>query len=287
MRLHTRRLLWVLSFVVATTLAGCAAVPRETQIVLAPGGPRPVAAHIANYQDAGAAIVSVMTEDLQISVPRTSFTLYFYPYREAFAQGLAEKFATDPTQARDIANFALGRLRQTRASKQLLVNEEILERQSWTERIHFLAHELTHIVQYEVANRSPAGDQWLREGMADWVAFRVLESLGLDTFGRRKNQQIARVRREKERKPLPSLSQLITSQDWDTLSARHGGVIVYGQAFLATDFLMQRRGLSSVIEYFRRFTQSQNRLQNFQAAFGEELSTFEREFTTYLERLLG
>jgi hypothetical protein len=286
MRLNTRRLMGVL-IVVATALAGCAAVPRESQIVLAPGELRPVAAHIVNYQDAVTAIVSVMTEDLQISVPRTSFTLYFYPYREAFAQGLTEKFDTDPPQARDIANFALGRIRQTRESKQLLVNEEILERQSWTERIHFLAHELTHIVQYELANRTPAGDQWLREGMADWVAFRVLESLGLDTFGRRQQQQIARVKREKGRHTLPAISQLVTSRDWDTLSAKHGGGLVYGQAFLATDFLMQRQGLSSVIEYFRRFTQSRNRLQNFRAAFGEELSAFEHEFATDLERRLG
>src|SRR5688572_178160 len=73
-----------LSFVVATLLAGCTVVPRETQVTVTPGVERPVIALIGNYQAAVNAIVSVMTEDLQIPLPKTSFTLYFYPYREAF-----------------------------------------------------------------------------------------------------------------------------------------------------------------------------------------------------------
>jgi hypothetical protein len=282
----TRHLMGALSLVVGMILTGCTAVPRATQLTVAPGVPRPVAAHLTNYQEAVHAIVSAMTEDLHIPVPRTSFTLYFYPYHEAFAQGLTEKFKTDPIHAQDIAKFALGRLRQTRESKQLLVNEEVLERQRWPERIHFLAHEITHIVQYELANGRPVGDQWLREGHADWVAFRVLEALGLDTFSARQKQQIARVRSAKERQALPSLSQLVTSDDWDRLSAKYGGKMVYGQAFLATAFLIQRRGLSSVLEYFRRPPPPGDRLLHFQVAFGDALSTFERDFSAYLEHLL-
>jgi len=276
-----------LCFVIATILAGCTAVPRETQLTVAPGGTRPVAANIVNYQDAVAAIVSVITDDLQIPVPSTSFTLYFYPYREAFAQGLTEKFNTDPTIARDNAKFSLGRMRQTKESKQLMVNAEILERQKWPDRIKFFAHELTHIIHYELANRTHAGDQWLKEGFADWVAYQVLQALGLDTFSSRQAQQIARVRRAKERHPLPSLSQMISLREWDTLSATHRSAFTYGQAFLATDLLIQRHGPPSVIEYFRRFTQSRDRLQNFRTAFSEELSAFESQFSAYLERLLG
>ena len=87
-----------------------------------------------HYEDAVDAIVCVMTEDLQLPVPRTSFTLYFYPYREAFAQGLTEKFNTDPTLARAIAKSALGRIRQTVEGKQFLVNEEILHGLSGLQR---------------------------------------------------------------------------------------------------------------------------------------------------------
>jgi hypothetical protein len=281
------RLMGVLILVVCTILAGCAAAPRERRLAIAPGVPRPVAAHIVDYQSAVDAIVSVITDDLQMPVPRTSFTVYFYPSREAFAQGLTYKFNTDPMLAGDIAKFAQGRIYQTKESRQLLVNGEILESQRWLDRIRFLAHEITHIVHYELANKTHAGDRWLKEGFADWVAFRVLESLGLDTFSRRRNQQIARVKRAKERQPLPALAEMVITRDWETLSSRHGGAMTYGQAFLATDFLIERRGLFSVIDYFRLFTRSNDRLRNFQAAFGKDLAAFEREFTAHLERLLN
>jgi hypothetical protein len=62
--------------------------------------------------------------------------------------------------------------------------------------------------------------------------------------------------------------------------------MTYGQAFLATDLLIERRGLFSVVDYFRHFTRSKDRLRNFQAAFGKDLAAFEREFTAHLERLL-
>jgi hypothetical protein len=275
------------SIVILTMLAGCTAVPRETQLTLTPGAPRPVTAHIANYQEAVNAVVAVMTEDLQIPVPGTSFTLYFYPYREAFAQGLTEKFNTDPALAREIAKSALGRIRQTTEGKQLLVNEEMLDQLRWPERIHVLAHELTHIVQYELAHGRLVGDLWLIEGLADWVAYRVLEALGLDTFSRRKHEKIAQVKRESEHRPLPSLSQMATVQDWDALSARYGSALPYALAFLATDLLLHQQGLSAVIDYFRRVNPSRDRFQNFQVAFDEEVSAFEREFTAYVACLLG
>jgi hypothetical protein len=287
MHCENRRWLRGFSLVILTMLAGCTAVPRETRLTLTPGAPRPVTAHIANYQEAVNAIVAVMTEDLQIPVPGTFFTLHFYPYREAFAQGLTEKFNTDPALARDIAKSALGRIRQTQEGKQLLVNEELLNQLRWPERIHVLAHELTHIVQYELAHGRLVGDLWLVEGLADWVAYRVLEVLGLDTLNRRKHEKIAQIKRESKHVPLPSLSQMATVQDWDALSARYGSALPYAQAFLATDLLIHQQGLSSVIEYFRRVSPSRDRFQNFQVAFDEELSAFEREFTTYVACLLG
>ena len=287
MACHSGFLTRGLSFVMATILAGCAVVPREAQITVTPGGERPVTARIGNYQAAVDAIVSVMTEDLQIPLPNTSFTLYFYPYREAFAQGLTEKFKTDPALAREIGKSALGRIRQTKEGKQLLVNEEILEPLNWPARIHVLAHELTHIAQYELAQGRLAGDLWFIEGFADWVAYRVLEVLGLDTFSRRRNQKIAQLKREEGHLPLPSLAQMVTVKDWDALSARYGSAIPYAQAFLATDLLIQQHGVTSVVNYFRLVSHSRDRVENFQAAFGEELLTFEGRFTAYVEHLHG
>jgi hypothetical protein len=273
-----------LGFVMATLLAGCAVVPRETLLTIVPGAPRPVAAQIANYQAAVDAIVSVMTETLQLPVPSTSFTLYFYPHRQAFAQGLTDQFNTDPTVARDIAKSALGRVRQTKDGKQLLVNEELMHSLGWPERIHVLAHEITHIVQYEIADGKLGGDLWLVEGFADWVAYQVLEALGLDTFSRRKHFKIGQVKRKHE---PPSLAQMMTVHDWQALNARYGSAIPYAQAFLATDLLIEQRGVSAVIDYFRLVPQATDLIQTFQAAFGTELSTFQHEYATYLESLGG
>ena len=273
-----------LGLVIAMILAGCTAVPREIRLAVMPGASRPVATQISNYQDAVDAIVSVMTEDLHMPVPRTSVTLYFYPYREAFAQGLTDQFNTDPTLARAIAKTALGRIRQTKEGKRFLVNDEILDALKWPERIHVLAHELTHVVQYELAEGRLAGDLWLIEGFADWVGYQVLEALGLDTFSRRKDLKIAQVGQERGRTPL---SQMITVQEWQALNARYGSAMPYAQAFLATDLLIEQRGLSAIMDYFRRMPHATDLIENFQGAFGIELSTFEREFAAYLENLLG
>jgi hypothetical protein len=273
-----------LGLMIATILVGCTTMPGETRLTVMPGAPRPVAMQIDNYQDALDAIVSVMTEDLQIPVPRTSITLYFYPDREAFAQGLTDRFNNDPILARAVAKSALGRLRQTREGKQFVVNDEILAGLRWPERIHVLAHELTHIVQYELAEGKLAGDLWLIEGSADWVAYRVLEVLGLDTMSRRKDLKIAQVRQEQERTPL---SEMITAQEWQALNSRYGSAIPYAQAFLATDMLISQRGLSAVMDYFRRVPHATDLSENFQAVFGMELSTFQQGFTAYLENLLG
>ncbi len=273
-----------LGFVIATILAGCTAVPREVRLTVMPGVSRPVVAQISNYQDATDAIVSVMTEDLQMPVPRTSVTLYFYPYREAFAQGLIDQFHTDPTMARAISKTALGRIRQTKEGKRFLVNNEILDGLKWPERIHVLAHELTHVVQYELAEGKLTGDLWLIEGFADWVGYQVIAALGLDTVSRRKDLKISQVRQERELTPL---SQMITVQEWQALNARYGSAMPYAQAFLATDLLIEQRGLAAILDYFRRMPHATDLIETFQAAFGIELSTFEQEFAAYLESLLG
>jgi hypothetical protein len=273
-----------LGLVIAAILVGCTAVPREARLAVMPGTPRPVATQINTYQDAVHAIISVMTDDLQLPVPPTSMTLYFYPYREAFAQGLTDQFNTEPALARTIAKTALGRLRQTEAGKRFLVNDEILRGLGWPERVHVLAHELTHIVQYELAGGRLIGELWLIEGFADWVGYRVLEVLGLDTVSRRKALNIAQIRQQPELTPL---SQMITVQEWQALNARYGSAIPYAQAFLATDLLIEQQGLAAVLEYFRRAPYATDLSETFQSAVGIEPSAFQQEFSRYLAHLLG
>jgi hypothetical protein len=271
-----------LGLVIAMILAGCTAVPREIRLAVMPGASRPVATQIRNYQDAVDAIVAVMTDDLHMPVPRTSVTLYFYPYREAFAQGLTDQFNTDPTLARAIAKTAFGRIRQTKEGKRFLVNDEILDALKWPERIHVLAHELTHVVQYELAEGRLAGDLWLIEGLADWIGYQVLEVLGLDTFSRRKDLKIAQVRQERGLTPL---SQMISVQEWQALNARYGSAMPYAQAFLATDLLIEQQGRAAILEYFRRAPHATDLFETFRSAFGIEPSAFQQEFSRCLDNL--
>jgi hypothetical protein len=55
---------------------------------------------------------------------------------------------------------------------------------------------------------------------------------------------------------------------------------------MAVDLLISRHGRAAVIDYFRRFAESEDRLANFQSAFGEELPAFDRAFREHLARTL-
>jgi hypothetical protein len=65
-----------------------------------------------------------------------------------------------------------------------------------------------------------------------------------------------------------------------------GRPATYGQAFIAVDYLIQERGLSAVIEYFRLFKKLNNRERYFVTAFGESVSTFDGRFSEHLKVLL-
>jgi len=44
--------------------------------------------------------------------------------------------------------------------------------------LRLIAHELTHVSQIELAVAKDAGEQWLAEGMAEWVAFSTSSAWG-------------------------------------------------------------------------------------------------------------
>jgi hypothetical protein len=58
--------------------------------------------------------------------------------------------------------------------------------------------------------------------------------------------------------------------------ASRDDIAPYAQAFLSVDALIERHGMAAVIRYFALFAASQDRTGNFTAAFGEDLSAFER-----------
>jgi hypothetical protein len=49
------------------------------------------------------------------------------------------------------------------------------------------------------------------------------------------------------------------------------------------DYLIAREGFPRVVEYFRSFSRSPHRQENFRQAFSRGLDEFEREILTYLQ----
>lgn len=263
----------------ALAVAGCSSAPHVIALSESPEPPKP-AARIADYQDAFQAITWVMGGDLGLPIPRVS--LYLYPNRQTLEQGLIDELKLDPTQARDVASFTRG----NGGPEKILVNEAALARTPWPERIRFLSHELTHTIQYDLARgRRSTSAQWLREGFAEWVSYRTVDTLGVGRYAEWRATRLRQFQNMRERKTVPSLDQLATSAQWISWRSRLGGEVTYNQAFLAVDHLIERRGHPAAVEYFRLFARSDDRLANFRTAFGEDLSAFEREFAAYLDRL--
>ncbi len=143
---------------------------------------------------------------------------------------------------------------------------------------------LTHTLQYELAlGRRSTSEQWLREGFADWVASRVLASLGVV---RREDFDARRLAEYRSRADvLPALAELVTFETWmAALSTRADAPPLLAKAFFAVDLLIERHGAAGMIHYFTRFAGSDDRLTNFTAAFGEPLPVFERALDERLAR---
>jgi hypothetical protein len=71
---------------------------------------------------------------------------------------------------------------------------------------------------------------------------------------------------------------MVTFPQWVVLAGKFEQEAFYGHAWMATEFLIERHGVAKVMGYFELFAQSDDRLANFQKAFGEDLSQFEQAF---------
>lgn len=215
----------------------------------------------------------------QIGLPiPDQYTVFVYRSREQFQQGLVRDAQISPGRAAELAGFAIG----VGKRRLLLFNDEdgVGRGREW---VRLVAHELTHLAQFELAEGEGRGEQWLVEGMAEWTAFTVLERLGLDMVSRR--QRIARsgvhdrgvlVSRELD------LDTLGTPGGFTRRHVRDGSLPIYQLAFLMADYLIEREGMEHVVSYFRSFQSSRQRHDNFEQAFGQSLEAFEREVSSHL-----
>jgi len=220
--------------------------------------------------DAVRGIAAIMARSFGLPVP-DSVVVHVYGGRRAFEQGLMRDARVSPLLAARLSDFAIG----VGARGQVLLNDRPADR-TQREWLRLIAHELTHVSQIELAGGEGRGEQWLVEGMAEWVAFSTLEHLGLDTLERRRQTAMAGIRSQAGSLlygPL-ELEAHGTPEGFIAWHLQEGSLPVYQLSFLITDDLITRRGFAALRTYLASFRHGSDRRKNFEAAFGESLATF-------------
>lgn len=231
---------------------------------------------IGDNRSAAVAIASIF--DRQLGIPRFPATLEFYPSTEAFEKALV-RIGYDANLARSTAD----RMTAVGGYRGVMLNDSKFGLLSKQQRVAMLAHELAHSFQYELGGgRRGASEQWMREGFAEWLSIRVVERLnGVSMASIRRDRH--RDLRAAGRSRAPRLAELVTFPAWVRASERYKDTM-YTLAFLAVDVLLERHGMAAVVDYFRRFASSDDRLGNFREAFGQDLQSFESALTERLWR---
>jgi hypothetical protein len=213
--------------------------------------------------------------DMGLTLP-SEVHVHVYDTEVAFHQGLSDEAYVSPDRVDEIAAFAAGLARPGRV---LLHSRAVRGKRDWR---RLIAHELTHVAQFAEAGGDGRADQWLAEGVAERVAFEVLERLGLDSLADRRRRALAGIRQHPGfvagRLDLVALG---SPREFTLRHQRDGSLATYQLSFLMADHLVQRDGLPAVLEYFRR-CRDLPRERAFAAAFGQSVQEFEGEVLTAL-----
>lgn len=282
--LPRRRALALGVSIATATAAGCTG--RRVVVPVALDPPALAAPAVArDFGDDGAAVrgvAKILTRDLGLPVP-DRVTLYVYSSRAGFERGLIADAHVAPVRAAELSDFAAG----VGKRRQLLLHAEPGDDHG-REWLRLIAHELTHVVQIELAQGEGRAEQWLAEGMAEWVAFRVLERLGLDTLAERR---AAAARTVAHHDPVVrgrlDLESLGSARGFTLRHLRDGSRATYQMVFLMADYLIERDGLERVVDYFRDCAKRGGGDIAFEETFGQSLEDFEVEVLDHLRAPAG
>jgi hypothetical protein len=224
-------------------------------------------------------VKAVLTQEIGLPLP-ASVGVFIYDSRETFRQGLLDEAWVSERSVDELAGFAVGLARPGRV---LLNSRAAKARVEW---LRLVAHELTHVAQFELAGDEGRAEQWLAEGMSEHVAYQVLERLGGATLDRHRDEAARRARKQaafaRARLDLQSLG---TPRDFTLRHQKEGSVETYHLAFLMVDYLIERDGFPQLVSYFARLS-SEPRASAFRTAFGQSLEEFEAEVLMELQRVL-
>jgi hypothetical protein len=256
-----------------TVVAGAAhgaATPAGTPSVEVIGGPRPEVLD---------RLVGVLQE-LGLQLPSRT-RVYIYASRHAFRRGIVEDASLSADGADELASFAVGLARPGR----VLLNGRLAD--SGNEWLRLVAHELAHVAQFELAGGEGRADQWLAEGMAEHVAFQVLERMGVGSLERHRRLALRRARGQAAvAQSRLDLATLGSPRQFTLRHQREGSTATYHLTFLLADYLVQRDGFDKVVQYFGRLRRRSSAAA-FAATFGQTLQDFEREVLPYLKRAMA
>jgi len=247
----------------STAAAGVAGTTAGVQVI---GGPR--------TEDIER-VVDILTQDLGLPLPPGT-RVHVYTTREAFRRGLVKDAAMGEEGADELAAFAIGIARPGRA----LLNGRLAG--SGGEWLRLVAHELTHVAQFELAGGEGRAEQWLAEGMAEHVAFQALERLDEGSLAMHRRVALVRVQRQPAfAHGRLDLSTLGSPRDFTLRHQREGSVETYHLTFLLADYLIERHGFGTMVEYFSRLKRQPSEAA-FLSAFGDSIAAFETQALTHL-----
>lgn len=273
--MRRRRLPWLLLLL---ALAGCVKPVRAViDVPVERGEPAAITA-TSDDETVLRAVATVLVTQLGVPL-KPPVRVHVYPSLATFETGLVKDGYVDESIARDQAAFATG----VGTAHGMFLRGDRLEAAPLAVRAGVMAHELTHVSQYELAaGRRSTSDQWLREGFAEWVKFRAVDALGLRPYAQSRGAVARAVRAEFRPGRFPELATLADNRAWIAARQAHGGIATYGQAFVAVDRLLERAGRGAGVAYFARFAVSRDRERNFADVFGVSRAEFFTDFRRYL-----
>jgi hypothetical protein len=264
-----------------TAFTGCGSGRLVLPFTIDPVAVTPENSQFRSHEEAIRGIAAILTRDLKLPMP-PAFTAYVYSGRQGFERGLIVDAHVSPTRAAELSEFAVGIGKR----RQLLLNDEggTARGREW---YRLIAHELAHVSQIEMAQGEGRAEQWLAEGMAEWVAFNVLERLGLDKVPNRRAMATAGIRNHAALVAARlDLETLGNPRGFTVRHLREGSLPTYQLAFLMADYLIARDGFPRVVAYFSSFEHKQDRHANFRKTFGQSLEHFELEVLGHLKSLV-
>ncbi len=256
---------------VAVCAAGCAKpLPPIELAGSPPASVRAAPRGLDAYPSAVAAIMEAFEQAL--GLPRADVNLVLFPNRRSFEEGLLET-GYPPELARSASAFAaIG------GAREVFVNAEIVDRFARDRRVQLVAHELVHSLQYRFGGGTRgASEQWVREGFAEWVSFRVTEHLGLASFESQREDLLAPLSQAPFGLSPAPLERLVTFPQWVDAQRAYDAPL-YAQAFLAVELLIELRGVPALVSYFERFSTPTDYQSAFTEAFGVDRNAFGRMF---------